>query len=108
MPSDVGVEINLKIPRLTLRTPNEPDKVIDNGSVRFIKLITVPAIPKVGESLQLTTKTGQPFDCEVTRTEWSDDKEKFVIYCKYAKRSIPPAEYGALINDTDWEQRGLL
>jgi hypothetical protein len=108
MPSDVGVEINLKIPRLTLRSPNEPDKVIDNGSVRFIKRIIIPAIPKVGDSIQLSTKAGQPFDCEVTRTEWSDEKERFVVYCKYSKRSIPPAEYGALVNDSDWEQRGLL
>ena len=108
MASEVEVEVNLKIPRLTLRSPNEADKVIDNGAVRFIKQITVPAIPKLGSSLQLTTKSGQPFEGEVTRTEWSDEKERFVVYCKYSKRSIPASEYGALINDSDWEQRGLL
>ena len=44
----IDVEANLKIPRLTIRAPNQPDKVIDNSAVRFIKRIQVPAIPKPG------------------------------------------------------------
>jgi len=108
MSREVVVEVNLKIPRLTLRSPNEDDKVIDNGSVRFLKLVTVPGLPKAGESLQLTAATAAPFACDVIRADWSEAKEKFIVYCKYSKRSITPGEYHAIVNDPDWTMRPLL
>ena len=108
MSREVVVEVNLKIPRLTLRSPNEDDKVIDNGSVRFLKLVTVPGLPKAGESLQLTAATAEPFACDVIRADWSEAKEKFIVYCKYSKRSITPGEYHAIVNDPDWTMRPLL
>lgn len=41
---------------------------IDNGSVRFTKLIKVPAIPQSGATLQLTTSAGREFAATVTRS----------------------------------------
>ena len=108
MSREVVVEVNLKIPRLTLKSPNEDDKVIDNGAVRFLKLVTVPALPKSGESLQLNAASAPPFACDVIRADWVEAKEKFVVYCKYSKRSITPAEYHAIVNDPDWQMKPLL
>jgi hypothetical protein len=108
MSREVEVEVNLKIPRLTLRSPNEEDKVIDNGSVRFLKLVTVPALPKPGASLELTAASAAPFACDVIRADWNEGKEMFVVYCKYAKRSITPGEYHAIVNDPDWKMKPLL
>lgn len=108
MPSEVEVEVNLRIPSLTIRTPNEPKKVTDNGSVRFLKRVSVPGIPKPGTTLQLTTATGSPFDSEVIRADWNEDKQMFVVYCRYSKKSISMAEYNAIVTDADWEMRPLL
>ena len=63
----IEVEVNMRIPGLTLRAPNEADKVINNSYVRFTKLIQVPAIPKAGDPLTLTTSTGQTFESTVTQ-----------------------------------------
>jgi hypothetical protein len=104
----IDVEVNLKIPRVTIPSLNQDNKIIDNSSVRFIKLIKVPAIPKPGALLQLTTSSGEPFECAVTRADWSEEKELFILSCSYSKRSISADEYGALVNDSDWTMRQLL
>ena len=104
----IDVEANMKIPRLTIRAPNEPDKVIDNSAVRFIKRIQVPAIPKPGTPLSLTTSAGHQFESTVTRADWSEDRELFIVSCNYAKRSISPAEYDALVNDAEWKMKQLI
>ena len=46
----IEVELNLRIPTLTLRSVDEPDKRIDNSTVRFSKAVNVPTIPKTGLS----------------------------------------------------------
>ena len=46
----IDVEVNMRIPGLTLKSPNEADKVINNSYVRFTKMIQVPVIPKPGDS----------------------------------------------------------
>lgn len=102
------VEVNLRIPSLTIKTPNEPNKVTDNGSVRFIKRIAVPSIPKPGTTLQLTTASTGPFEAEVVRAEWIERNEMFTVYCRYSKKSISAADYHAIVNDPDWEMRPLL
>ena len=104
----IDVEVNLKIPRVTIPSLNQDNKIIDNSSVRFIKLIKVPAIPKPGALLQLTTSSGELFECAVTRADWSEEKELFILSCSYSKRSISADEYGALVNDSDWTMRQLL
>ena len=105
----IDVEINLRIPRLTIRSANAPDKVIDNSLVRFTRLAQVPAIPKGGEPLQLAARiAGDVIDCVVTRSDWSEERERFIVSCNYSKKSIAAADYEALVNDSDWTQKPLL
>ena len=104
----IEVEVNMRIPGLTVRAPNEADKVINNSYVRFTKLIKVPAIPKPGAPLILTTSAGQTFESTVTRADWSEDRSLFIVSCSYAKRSISADEYGALVNDAEWKMKQLL
>ncbi|OLC51405.1 MAG: hypothetical protein AUH43_02800 [Acidobacteria bacterium 13_1_40CM_65_14] len=104
----IDVEANMKIPRLTIRSANQPDKVIDNSTVRFIKRIQVPAIPKPGASLTLTTSGGQTFESTVTRADWHEEKSIFIVSCNYAKRSISADDYHALVNDPDWTMKPLI
>ena len=104
----IDVEINLRIPRLTIKAAGAPDKVIDNSLVRFTRLAQVPAIPRAGESLQLAARVeGDAIEGVVTRSDWSEDKEMFVVSCSYAKKSIAAADYEALVNDADWTQKPL-
>jgi len=104
----IEVEINLKIPRVVIRSTNQPDQVIDNSSVRFVTVVQVPAIPKPGAALQLTTSYTEPLDCTVTRADWNEERSRFIISCSYAKRSISAAEYDALVNDAEWRMKPLL
>ena len=104
----IEVEVNLRIPRVKTPTLDEKGYPIDNGSVRFTRLIKVPSIPKPGASLQLTLGAGKVFQCEVTRADWHDDRDLFVLSCKYANRSIPPDDCAALFNDPDWQVKPLL
>jgi hypothetical protein len=85
----------------------EPERVINNSSVRFTTLIQVPAIPKAGTPLQLSTSAGYTFEATVTRSDWSEDRSMFIVSCTYAKRSIPLDEYNALINDAAWGVKQL-
>ena len=93
---------------MKVRALDENGYPIDNSSVRFKKLITVPAIPKAGESLQLTTRSGKPFEVKVTRADWSEDRSLFVVACQYANRSILAEDYAALVNDPDWQMKPLI
>ena len=103
------VEVNMRIPTVTVRSPHEPDKRIDNSIVRFTRRIEVPTIPKPGDSLRLTIGGGEiPFDCTVTRAEWHEEKALFIVSCNYSKRSISLDMYSALVNDSDWTMKQLL
>ena len=104
----IEVEVNLKIPRVTIKSPTEPTQVIDNSATRFTKRIQVPAVPKPGAVLQLTISAFQTIECTVTRADWSDDRSLFIVSCSYSKRSISAAEYGALVNDSDWTMKPLI
>jgi hypothetical protein len=104
----IEVEVNLRIPTLTIRSPHEPDKRIDNSIVRFTRLIEVPSIAKPGAPLQLTVSTGETLDCTVTRADWHEQHERFVLSCTYAKKSISPALYTALVNDENWKTKSLI
>jgi hypothetical protein len=107
MPTEI--EVNMRVPTLTVRAPNEPDRRIDNSAVRFTKRIEVPALPKAGEVLSLSTDSGKTtFDFTVTRSDWSEEKGMFVVACTYAKRSLPPETYSALVNDAEWTMKPLL
>ena len=104
----IEVEVNLRIPRVKVPSLDEKGFPIDNGSVRFTRLINVPSIPKPGASLQLTMGSGKIFECEVTRADWHDARDLFVLSCKYAHRSIPADDCAALFSDPDWHVKPLL
>jgi hypothetical protein len=103
----IQLEINLKIPRVTLRPADGPPQVIDNSAIRYTKLIHVAAVPKTGEVLQVTAGPFQTFECTVTRSDWHDERELFIVSCSYAKRSMSAEEYDALVNDAEWKSKPL-
>ena len=103
----IELEVNLKIPRVTLRPADGPVQVIDNSAIRYTKLIHVPAVPKAGQVLQVAAGPFQTFECSVTRADWNDERELFIVSCSYAKRSMSAEEYDALINDSDWKSKPL-
>jgi hypothetical protein len=104
----IDVEVNLAIPRIKNPILGENGYPIDNGSVRFTKMIQVPAIPQPGAVLQLSTSAGHEFGCTVTRAEWNEGRSLFVVSCKYSNRSIPADECAALFGDQEWKMKQLL
>ena len=103
------VEISLRIPSLRIRKDGmDAPETITNSDVRFSTQIELPSVPKAGTMLELTGAPGQTFECEVVRSDWSDDKNMFVVACRYAKRSISAADYHALMNAPGWQMRPLL
>jgi hypothetical protein len=103
------VEISLRIPSLRLHREGKEDmETVANSDVRFSKQIELGAIPKPGEVLTMSVSSGGTFECDVVRSDWRDDKNMFVIACRYSKRSISPAEYQALMDASDWQVRPLL
>jgi len=103
----IDVEVNLRIPSLTVRPVGKPNQRIDNGAVRFSKRITVNAVPKPGESLSVSAQSGEPFECSVTRSDWSEEKNLFIVSCTYARRSITSEEYEDLVSDPAWVKKQL-
>jgi hypothetical protein len=102
-------EINLRIPSLRVRREGkEAPETIANADVRFCRQIELDAIPKAGQVLTLEIEPGRRFECEVVRSEWRDDKNMFVIACRYSNRSITPADYQAFLDSPDWQARPLL
>ena len=104
----IEVEVNLRIPRVKVPVLDEKGYPIDNGTVRFTKLIQVPSIPKPGDNLSLTTRSGGTFASKVVRADWNEGRNLFVVACQYANRSITADEYAALIQDPDWEMKPLI
>ena len=102
------VEISLRLPSLRMRASEgaEPTTV-DNSDVRFTKQIEVQSIPKPGETLSMSIDNGETFPCEVVQANWRDDKNMFVIACRYSNRSITPADYQAFLDSPDWQARPL-
>lgn len=103
----IAVEVNLKIPGLTIRSGDQPVKVINNSAVRFARMIEVPAIPAPGAALEVPVAAGLTFDCTVTRAEWHEEREIFIVSCHFSKSRISPGDYDALINNGDWTQKLL-
>ena len=103
----ITVEANLKIPRVKNPIKDEHGYPVDSGAVRFRKPVEVQAIPKSDDALQLETASGTILECTVTRADWDQDRELFVVSCSYAKRSMPPDEYTALVTDPSWVVKPL-
>ena len=103
-PIDVRLRIpkNSKVPLL-----DDGGYPLDMASVRFVKVMTVPAIPKVGESLPLVAG-GLTLPATVVRADWSDAEEKFIVACQYSQRSISVEEQNALVADPEWAMVPLI
>jgi hypothetical protein len=104
----MDVEVSLRIPNMKVRALDENGYPIDHSGVRFKKMLTVPAMPKPGESLELTTQAGKPFEAKVVRADWEEERGLFVVSCQYANRSITSEEHAALISDPDWQMKPLI
>jgi hypothetical protein len=102
------LEIVLRVPKAKDPIRDASGYPIDNSSVRFIKRIVVDTLPKVGDLLPLTAKSGDAFEGSVTRVQWHDEKEMFVVYCQYSKRSIPQQQYVGIFEDAEWEMKPLI
>ena len=103
------VEIRLRIPSLRAHgQQTDSARMIANDDVRFIKQVELANIPRRGELLTMTTESGATFQCEVVRSDWHDDKNMFVIACRYARRTISEAEYRGLMGAPDWHVTGVL
>jgi len=102
----IEVEVNLRVPSLTLQEDGQHDRRVDNRSVRFARRIRVERVPKRDETVSaLIWETA--FDCTVTRCDWSDDKNVFVASCVFGRRTITRAEYEGLMTDPDWTKHEL-
>jgi hypothetical protein len=104
----IDVEVNLRIPAVKEPAKDDHGYPINSADVRFIRMVSVPTLPKPDTLLRLDTRAGSSIECTVNRADWSESKELFIVYCTYSKRSILPVEYHALLGDPDWEMRPLL
>jgi len=103
------VEISLRIPSLRIRNEGTGvTETIANGDIRFSAQMDLEAVPKPGAILDVSVGSSQTFSCEVVRADWRDDKNMFVVACRYAKRTITPADYYALMNAPGWQSHPLL
>ena len=106
MPKEV--EINLRIPSVKDPLKDASGWPINNGDIRFLKRITVETLPKPGDLVDLTMRPDYKFQATVVRADWHEEKELFVVACKYAKTSIPRPEYLAIMEDSEWTRKPLL
>jgi len=103
----MDVEIELRIPTLTIKKDDDSTGRIDNTLVRFRKIVHVPAFPQPGSKIQLTAGSDLAFECTIARADWHETKQRFVLACKYPKQRIFPNEYDTLVNDPEWERTEL-
>jgi hypothetical protein len=102
------VLINLRIPSLSVRPPDEPPKRIDNSEVRFTRVVELPAIPKREDVLDVTIAEGTPpLRCTVTMVNWDERENRFVVAC-WAKPPMRESDYRALLASPDWAAKPLL
>jgi hypothetical protein len=101
------IEVNLRIPQVKDPIKDANGWPINNAEIRLTMRMEVPRVPKVGDVVPLTTTTGA-FDSSVTQTEWSDEKDLFIVHCRYSQRAMPQDEYLALMHDPQWTRRPLL
>jgi hypothetical protein len=101
-------EVRLRVPNMKVRALDPNGYPIDHSSMRFRKLIEIPRMPRVGDSLDLTTSSGRTLQATVAHTELDEPRSLFVLSCQYAQRSITADDYAALANDPEWELKHLL
>jgi hypothetical protein len=101
------VEVSLRVPNMKVRVLDENGYPIDHANIRFKKLLTVPSVPKPGDTLSLTSSE-KTFSVKVVRSDWNEDRGLFVVACQYGNRSITADEYGAIVDDPKWEMKPLI
>jgi hypothetical protein len=104
---EMDVEIELRIPTLTVDTEDHTPRKVDNTHVRFRKVMHVPAFPPTGSTIQVTAGNDLKFDCTILRSDWHDEKQLFVLACKYPKQRIIQSDYETLLNDPEWHRQEL-
>jgi hypothetical protein len=93
---------------MKVRALDENGYPIDHSAMRFRKVIDLPAIPKAGEALDLTTQSGTIIKSTVVRADWDEGTSRFVVACQFTNRSISADEYGALATDPGWKLTPLI
>jgi hypothetical protein len=101
------VEVSLRVPNMKVRALDENGYPIDHANVRFKKLVTVPSVPKPGETLSLSS-SDKTFSAKVVRADWNEERGLFVVACQYGNRSISADEYGAIVGDPQWQMKPLI
>ena len=102
------VEISLRIPNVKDPLKGPDGWPVVNGEVRFAKRLQSPKLPKPGDIVDLTTRPDVKFQATVIRADWHEEKELFVVACRYLGTSIPRENYLALMADDEWTRRPLL
>ncbi len=102
------IEVRLRIPK------NNKAPLLDDGgypldmaSVRFRKVMSVPAIPKTGDTIELTAGS-RAFQGVVTMVDWSETDGRFIVACQYGLRSISVDDQNALVADAEWQLAPLI
>ncbi len=101
------IEITLRIPRVKEPLKSDGQFPLNNDQLRFLKVISVEALPKVGETITLTIQPDEEFTATVARAEWDDEKQMFAAACRYTQRSIPQRQYLAIMHDAEWKRKTL-
>jgi hypothetical protein len=102
------IEVRLRVPNMKDPALDENGYPIDHASMRFRKVIHVEKLPVPDETLKLTTTSGRVLPVRVTRSDWHESLERFVVSCRYASPSITAEEYDALVGDPEWVLKHLL
>jgi hypothetical protein len=105
----MDVEIELRVPTLTVKKDDGQDTRINNQHVRFRKRVPVPEFPQPGSKIKLSAGSDVrfEFECTVMRADWHEEKQLFVLACKYPNTRIFSHEYDALLHDPQWERTEL-
>jgi|SRR3954470_6905321 len=101
-------EVRLRVPNMKVRALDANGYPIDHSSMRFRKIIELSGFPRVGDSLDLTTRAARTLRANVVHVDLDEPRSLFILSCQYAEKSISPDDYAALASDPDWTLKHLL
>lgn len=101
-------EIRLRVPNMKVRAKDLNGYPIDHASMRFRRVIEIPAFPRVGDTVDLPTSAGRTLQATVVHAELDEPRSLFVLSCRYAQKAISLDDYTALSDDPAWELKHLL
>ena len=102
------IEVRLRIPKNS-KTPLLDDSgyPLDMAGVRFRKEMSVEAIPKPGQTIELSAGS-RTLLAVVTLVDWNEGDSRFVVACQYGQRSISVDDQNALVADAEWQLTPLV